>query len=124
VGWLYFFLTIGAAFLLYWVRHRCRILYGAVEILVGVLIMALVCMPPRPILLDVGDHSRPSGSLHCQICRRIFRRVRLRSRAGQHRRCEVVEADGSMARVISVARCTGERLGRSVDHRNAIVGGS
>lgn len=55
MGWLYFVLAIGAAFVFYWLRSKHRIAYGLFEIAVGIAILAVRFVIAGPAFLLVDD---------------------------------------------------------------------
>jgi hypothetical protein len=57
MGWLYLVLTILAGVFFYWLRGRCRWLYGLSEIFVSVIIIFLIWFPHGPRLLAIGGDS-------------------------------------------------------------------
>jgi hypothetical protein len=57
MAWLYMALTIAAGAFFYWLRGRCRWVYGIVEIAVALLIIFLIWFPHGYRLLSVGGET-------------------------------------------------------------------
>lgn len=55
MGYLYFVIAIIAALGFYWLRSHHRVLYGASEVFVGLVILAVRFLVPGPVLLTADD---------------------------------------------------------------------